>query len=363
MSLLDRYILRCFVWAYVGCLLSLLCLFVVVDMFGKMHEFTEGTAKFKTVLTRVRIYYVHRLPWLFDRFHSVFGLLAVLFTWAWMEKQNEITPWFAAGVPARRLLCPLMVGILLSVGLSLANREVLVPGCADALQRRASDPFGKNGLSVRGGFDGNLIHFEGETAYADRRVIQQGRVTLPAHAVGKIVRVGCAEMLYRPAGPGGDSGWYLMAAQPERIDAQHPSLDWLGPNTYFLHTDMSFDQLTRAGNWYRYQPTHRLLALAGEEEGQTNRTAMTALLHRRLTTPLLDVLLALIGIGLVAGRADRCVVRRIGIGLVVYFVFEASLMACGYLAESGSLSPALAAWLPVFVYGPTAFVLLDQVRS
>jgi len=363
MATLDRYILRHFLRAYLACLLVLLCLYVVVDLFSKMHEFADGAAKFKTVLDRVRVYYQYRLPWFFDRFHGVFGLLAALFTWAWLERQNEITPWLAAGVPARRLVAPLMVGVFCTIGLSLANREYLVPRCAAGLQRGPGDPGGRQGLAVRGGFDHNLIHFEGRVAWADRQMVQDGRITLPAHVVGKIVRLRCVEMFYRPPGAGGGSGWYLMAAEPERLETYHPAVDFLGPGTYFLHSDMSFERLTRPANWYRYQPTHQLLKLAWKDEPVTHRAALTALVHRRLTTPLLDIILVLLGVGLMAGRSERGFFWKIGLGLLAYFGFELSLTVCHHLAENGYVSAALAAWLPVFVYGPASLALLDGLRT
>ena len=43
--------------------------------------------------------------------------------------------------------------------------------------------------------------------------------------------------------------------------------------------------------------------------------------------------------------------------------FYALCMVSKYLGDQEILSPALAAWLPVFLFGPTAFVLFDAVHT
>jgi lipopolysaccharide export system permease protein len=363
MRLLDRYLLRHFLWAYLACFLSLVALYTVIDLFTKMDEFTEHTHKFSTVCGRIGLYYGYRLPWFFDRLSGVLALLAALCTLAWLERQNELFPFLAAGIPMRRLLYPVLAATVGMIGLAVANREWLVPLCSPYLQRSPDNPTGRGPRFVQGAYDANWIHFEGQEAYPDRQMIVKGRITLPAHMLGRLVHLTCVEMFYRPANGRDSSGWYLMAASPARLDGCHPALNWLRPGVYFLHTDMSFQRLSRPSGWFHYEPTAALLRLLRQHETFQRRAEVIALVHHRLTAPLLEFLLVLQGIALILGRTGVNLYVKLGIGLIVYAVFMGVQYVCRTLSAQEFLNPVLAAWLPVLVFGPVALAQLDGIRT
>jgi lipopolysaccharide export system permease protein len=49
--------------------------------------------------------------------------------------------------------------------------------------------------------------------------------------------------------------------------------------------------------------------------------------------------------------------------LVLCGLFFTATFACKHLGENEYLSPALAAWLPVLLFGPLAFVLFDAAHT
>ena len=363
MRLLDRYVLRHFLLAYAVGFVSLLGLYVVIDLFTRSDEFTEDARGTGEVLANVGVYYLYRLPLFFVRLSGVLALLAATFTVAWLERQNEVMPWLAAGVPLRRLLAPLLGATVLVTGLSVANREWVVPRCSPYLQRGADDPRGRKTCLVHGGYDKNLIHFDGRIACPERQMIQRARVTLPPQVMGGLVNLRVEEMFYRPARGTETSGWYLLGVTPAHVECPHPALNWLGPGRYFVHTDLSFERLTRPPDWFHYEATPQLFRLLGETTALSRRGELLTLLHRRLTSPLAEFVLVLLGVALIAGRPERNLFIKLGTALIAYALFAGAHHICHSLARQADLNPALAAWLPALVFGPLALALLDGVRT
>ena len=90
--------------SYLICLISLLTLYIVVDMFTNLDDFLhQNTGGLKVVLYRVGYYYLYRLPQLFDRLCEAVVLLAGMFTVALMQRNNEQLPLLSAGVSTQRV--------------------------------------------------------------------------------------------------------------------------------------------------------------------------------------------------------------------------------------------------------------------
>jgi lipopolysaccharide export system permease protein len=363
MRLLDRLILWQFIQAYLCTLVAFLSLYVVVDLFTRIDEFTESSRRAKNLIGSVAVYYGYRLPHIFERFSGIFTLMSATFTWCWLQQQNEVVPWLAAGVPTRRLLYPLLAGAGLMTLLGLFSREWLLPQCSDVLQRTAEDPLGKRGLQVQGGYDRNLVAIHGRVAFPERLMIQDAEVTFPSEQGGGLVHLAFDEIFYRPACGEDSSGWYLISSKPVWPPTQILNLDQLNPNTFFLHTDLDYAKVTRKPNWFYYESTARLLDEARSDENLPRRSELIVVLHERFTAPLLDILLVIAGLSISANRSEWNIYMKIGLGIIIYVVFRSTLVLCHRLAELNHLDPILAAWIPVFVYGPATVVLTDSIQT
>ena len=76
---------------------------------------------------------------------------------------------------------------------------------------------------------------------------------------------------------------------------------------------------------------------------------------------MLAVALILLGLPLVPRRHDGNLFLAAGLGILLVIGFLAVVMACRMLGSCGLLTPpALAAWLPLFVFGPPAYAALRR---
>lgn len=395
-TLLDRYLIRQFVFAYLATFASMVLMYIVIDVFTKFEEFTApdpakvlqkqqranqasttgvvyqkgkpvieqtGTEKLTTFFRNVGVYYAYRIPVFFQRVNGIIILLAGAFTLGWMERQNELMPILAAGVPLRRLLIPLAAITGFFLILQWLDTELVIPHCADNLLRQAEDPLGKRPLLVSGTFDNRHIHIEAKVAYPNRQMIQFARVTLPPDVSGKTLHIQSKEMFYHVGTGADDHGWFMNGCTPETLPVNHPAIRQLKPGQFFLHTELNYKRLVRRPNWYLFQSTVDLFEALETEEGLPQRSAVIGLMHQRLVAPFYDLLLFLLGLPIIVGRSEWNIFVRVAWCLMIYGLLQGLGMATSALIKTDTIDPALAAWLPLLILGPIVPPVLTTMRT
>jgi len=85
--ILDRQRYWSFINAYVICFVSLVGLYIVIDAFSNLDEFTkraDGVVEISQVMGR---YYLVHLSQFFGQLSAVIGILAAVFTVTWMQRK------------------------------------------------------------------------------------------------------------------------------------------------------------------------------------------------------------------------------------------------------------------------------------
>lgn len=365
MKLLDRMLIHGYFKSYFICFVSLVSLYVVIDLFSNLDEFSEGGQGLPGLLERMGTYYGYRVVLIFDRLSGVIVLMSALFTITWMQRNNELLPLLAAGIPMRRVLCPLFFGTVVTLGLGVANRELLIPRVADQLHHTADDPHGLKAKVVNGAYEPNGVLITGYWAFPGEQRVSQFSCTIPEKMAGQLHHLTANHAQYVPRSDKPHSGgWLLNGVEPPELPGwTHPVLDPIDKGVFFLYTErVDFELVTRPRTWYQFASTVALLA--DLQRGELARqAAMAVQLHLRLTLPLLTLLMILMGLSLVLRDQSRNVFLNAGLCLVLSAVFYAACYLCRHLGENEYLSPALAAWLPVLSFGPMAFSLFDAIQT
>ena len=79
--------------------------------------------------------------------------------------------------------------------------------------------------------------------------------------------------------------------------------------------------------------------------------------------PLLGMLLVFLGLSVILRDQNRNVILSAGSCLMLCGVFFLCSYGCKMLGENDYLAPALAAWLPLLIFGPLALVFFDAVHT
>lgn len=367
MNVLDRLLIRSYLRAYLFCLVSLLSLYVVVDLFTNLDNFAEHHRGLNGMLRHIAIYYGCNLAQYFDRLGEAITLLAGMFTVALLQRNNELIPLLSAGVSAQRVVRPVLFSACLMLGLAGLNQELLIPRLADFLLNSREDPNGEKDMEVHGAFEPNGIHIKGERAVRKQRMVKQFSCLISENLARNSIHLMAEEAYYFPPGEGpyGGGGWLLTGTKPAELEGwDNPAiLESKDTGKYFLHTkEVDFDAVTRNRNWFIYASTTRLLEELNKADS-TRLAPMAVLFHMRLTRPILGLLLVFMGLSIILRDQNRNIFISAALCLVLCGVFFASCLACKHLGDMEIFSPSLAAWLPVLMFGPISFVLFDAIHT
>lgn len=368
MTTLDRYLLLHFVKILGVAFLSLTGLYVIIDAFANLDEFLTFGEREGGMLRVLWLHYAPRALWFFDRTSGLLTLIAAMFVITSMQRTHELTAIQAAGVPKGRMARPLLYAVIVVSLLAAANRELLIPRFRDRLMRQAQDLSGQMARRVQARYDHRTnILLNGQESVAAERLIRRPVFRLPRTLSAYGRQLLAEQAFHRPASEHAPAGYLLVGVQQPATPADLPSVeldgrpailspkdtDWLQPNELFVVTDVGFEQLA-AGNAFR-QFSSLFELLAGLRNPSYDFGADVRVeIHARLLQPLLDVSLLLLGLPLVMGRENRNLFVASGLCVLVVAAYYLVLIASHALGSNQLLSPALAAWLPLFIFGPAA---------
>jgi lipopolysaccharide export LptBFGC system permease protein LptF len=445
--ILDRQRYWSFLKAYVICYVSLVGLYIVIDAFSNLDEFSkraEGALEIMMVMGR--FYLIHQSSF-FDQLSGVIGMMAAIFTVTWMQRNNEQLAMLAAGISTRRAILPVMISSVLVCGISVANQELIMPRLAEELAKTHDDD-GQRTVHVTGRYDALNIYIHGVDGDRASRTLVPFWCTIPKGVFGSIRDIKGQQATYippdHPTAPL-KGGWLVRGAvvnppleedlladsrkvlshvavlkgfprpyvPPTKADGQakpaqpapaasaippdnelrpfseiacfaaFPSLPLcaniavtrtytvldrkidIGRGTYFLKTSLTFQAMTRKTNWYQFAMTRDLLqGLTDPSTGEgSERNDVAMFVHVRILRPILGMNLLFMSLPLVLGGFGRNTFINLGLALGNSALFYGGILFCQYLGGFKIVSPPLAAWLPLIVFGTIATLRWDQIRS
>jgi lipopolysaccharide export system permease protein len=365
MKLLDRSLFFAYIRAYLFVLVSLLTMYIVLDLFTNLEDFAQQMNGLPSMLEHIGTYYGYRVLQYFDRLCEAITLLAAMFTVAWLQRNNELLPLLSAGVPTRRVIRPVLIGAGFMLSLGVLNTELAIPIFADELLADRDDPAGEKSLAVHGAFEPNGVHIEGTKAIRRNNSITPLYITFPESMTGGLVHMSVETAYYSPPKEGDShaGGWLLTGAVPAKLEPCPDVLEQIDPGKYFLKVqEVDFDSLTRKNNWFMFASTEKLRELLFRPDAK-RQAAVAVLFHMRLTRPILGLLLVLLGLSLILRDQNRNVFIGTGLCLMMCAIFFAAIFACKQLGDGEYIGPALAAWLPVLAFGPLAFAWFDAIHT
>lgn len=369
MHIIDRYLLRLFLRVLVICFLSLSGLFVVIDTFGNLDEFLTYRDEHGELWGTLAAYYAPRILMFFDRTAHMIALMSSVFALTWMQKNNEMTALMAAGIPPTRLVKPLVIGVFAVSLLAAANREAAIPRFRNQLLRDAQDLSGENSQQLQPRYDNETdIYFGGRSTVAAERKIVEPHFRLPPELAAFGKEIAAAAAIYQPPG-GGRPGGYLLrdVHRPTDLSARKSVLvegrpvilspadtPWLKADECFVASRLTFDQLCAASAWRQYSSTPELLAGLRNPSFDFGADVRVTI-HARVVQPFLDMAMLFLGLPLVLSRHQRNIFVAAGFALLQVVGFFVVVLTCHALGSNYLISPALAAWLPLMVFGPLAY--------
>ncbi|UCD27295.1 MAG: LptF/LptG family permease [Planctomycetota bacterium] len=366
---LDRYLLRSFFINYLLSLFVLISLYVVLDLFVNFDEFTEAGKPVLLVLRDIADYYAYNLPLYFSQLSGVITLFAACATFARMQRQNELTAVLASGTSMYRLATPIIFAGLLMNGLLIFDHEVLLPKVAPKLARERDDVQGMrvyNVWCVREGQSRLLSALQFSPQKEMIRGLMVIEFSTNPQDRGRMRNLVIAD---RAQWDPQQRGWKLMGVS-KRIGVSLDSRGGLSGDSSIVTTPLAFYEtnlapeellLRQQAQWIQFLSVKQLDQL--KRQGGVDPVQIAKVKHGRFTMPINNMILLLLGITFFLNRLPEGVLTQGAKALTTCSITFIVTFVGHQLVGSAEFSPALPAWLPIFLFGPLAVVLLDNVKT
>jgi lipopolysaccharide export system permease protein len=368
----DRYLLSRYFHVFAVFFVAAMGLYVVADGFTNLDGFQRaaGEGGATVLLTLMGKHYLYHSSLLFELAGPTLAVMSTMCVLALTLKHGELHPLLAAGVPTYRVAAPLIVGVLSVNALLTANQEWIIPRIAQHLQGTHGDS-SSDAQAFEPTYDTQLgIFISGKELIPKTRTINRADFLLPATLLAEATIVHAEEAVYVRAQKGQKSGWLLRDVQPRmdqlRVAAAGADvvLPHGSPSDLFICSELTFDQLSNRGTGYRYLSTSDLVwRIRHPSAGLGTRRAQILHLHERLTRPIITLIGLFLVIPLIARRERLSLVTNVAVCMAIVgsvYAFSQGMLLFG---NTGLLSPALCAWLPLICGGSLGAWLSPLART
>jgi len=362
---LDRYVGSLYVASYATAFLTVVGLFLILDLATNLDRYLDPWPDGSRVPTVVIVrYYVLNIPFLFLQVAPFVALIAGLFTVSKLMKASETVAALAAGIGSHRLLAPIFVGGIVSAAGMFALRELACATLANlrddyrfVLEKKNYDRVYK-GLRVRD-LNGSVVLLAefrpavGEPPVAEAR----GLEAYVRYSQARWVETKADRAVY--AERDGKVGWWLEGGQKsETVQGiqRNESVDFLDGFDFTPALALSYHRADENPLELSFRETRELA------RRDPDNVVYQTLSQYHLTFPLASIVLLLVGLPLLLQHEKRGAEGLAKGSLLCVFYFAADFIFRN-MGLQGGIDPMLAAWLPVLSFGSLGLVFYEGMRT
>ncbi len=361
--ILDRYIVRTFLFYLLVVVFTLVFLIEIVTFF---LDLLNDVVRNQIPAGMVIDYFVHYAPQLIYVTTPLAALIAILMSFAILNQNNEITAVKASGISLYRITLPLLtVAALLSVGLFLfehfyvpaANRHQ--DAVRDRIKGRPAQTYYRPDRHWIVGEDSRIYYYN----FFDPMQQVLGGVTIfdldaETHQLVRRISAERAEWEESLSGWIFTSGW-VRELTPGSVNQfeQFPARffpELREPPSYFLKEVKQSTQM----NFLELNSYMRELEQSGFDV-----VPLAVQLHRKFSFPLFVLILSMIGLPFAFSMGKRGALSGIALSIGIAMAFWATNSFFEALGNLNKLPPVAAAWAPDVLFGLAGLYMFLRIRT
>ncbi len=362
-KVLDRYILRGYFTNYAIAFVVLVGLYVILDLFINLDEFTGiGTKSAAETIVQIIDFYGHNMFLYFAQLSGAISLMAGCFALGRLHRANELTAVLATGTSLYRVAAPILLAGLGMNVLWFVDQEFIIPDIADKLARQHDDIEGRRSFQIW--FMPDPDH---ENSLLSAQMFHPGLKEMRGLIViQRDERQRMSGMIQADQAKWDEERqeWRLRNGYRRRLGAAAGGADELQALAVYRSgltpKELALQQATQWTMFLSLRELHRLQGYFGER----NAAEFVKVKHSRLTTVVMNMTLLCLGIPFFLNRERPSVVIQGGKCLLVCGLCYVTTFFCGTIDLTPlGVSAALSPWLPILVFVPVAVVLLDMIKT
>ncbi len=350
---IDIYIIRKFLGTYFYSILLLTIIIIIFDISEKIDDFIEKDAPLKAIVFQ---YYLNFIPYFVNMFSGLFTFIAVVYFTSRMASNTEIVAILNGGVSFWRMLVPYLVsGVFLTV-LSFGLMNYVIPFTNRNLRafekQYIKNPFQSHQMNMHMQLEpGTYVYVEnfnsiGKIGY---------RFSLEKFdSTGLTLKLKADMITWDSI----QSRWKMNNYVLRKIRPQGEKIyQGRETDTVMAFTPSDFMVDIEDAKIMTYNQLNRFI----EQEklrGSTLTGQFNLEKYKRLTFPFANLVLTFIGVALSSRKVRGGIGMHLGMGIAIAFTFILLLQITSVFAIFGNLPAAVALWIPNFIYGIVAIILL-----
>lgn len=355
--IMDSYILKKFLGSFFYSITLLMTVIIVFDISENINLFIERDASLHDIIFK---YYLNFIPYFINLFIPLFTFISVIWFTSKLSSNNEIISFFNAGVDFYRFLMPYLVGSVIIVAISFAMANFVIPRTNENLFEF------KDQYTKRKFVSHSNIHVKNSSntyVYIERW--QQG---LNEGNYFTYEKLGDKQIEYKLSASSiryleDVDRWELRGYTKRRlVDGVEIVETGQKMDTVFSITPNDFNQDENIIETMSYRKLRDFIK-SENEKGSSLVKVYEIEKHKRIANPVGALIMALLGLSVAARKTRRGVGVHVFIGLAIAFSFVFFQQVTKVFAISGSLSPALASWMPNILYAFVCAYLLKFIQK
>lgn len=360
MNLIDRYILKKFVFTLVFSLVALIIIFLVVNIFEQLDEFLDKDASFLVIID----YYASYLPEIIKLLVPIAMLLATLFTFGKLSTSNEITAIKTGGMSLYRMMLPIMLfafmigaGHLYFVGWTVpkATEHKLEIEYEYLHKGNKSGPI--YNLYFR---DTPLKHvimryYNSNTKIGNQVAIEEYSSEMSPRLIS---RVEAEKIIWDSV----NSSWKLLSGIKREFEQYSLATEIFDSTEVDLQ--ITHDELIKL----KTDPTEMSLDerrnhLSVLKKGGKDIRKQLINYHAEIAFPFANIIVVLFGIPFASVRKKGGIAVQIGAAMVIAFMYMIFTEVSKGVGYASNINPILSAWLANIIFAVAGIIVLIKSRT
>ena len=360
MKIVDTHIIKNFLVAFLYCMTAFISLFIIIDLFSHLDEII----KLKVPLSIVAAYYGAILPYVIVQICPVAVLMATLYNLGHLYKRNELVALKASGISIYRIVFPiLIIAFILSI-IIFSLGETILPETNTRINFIRENSFEKNSNIKTTWSDVPFYGTKGNLYYikqfdTKKNILFDVQIIQTRQDGSTSKRVDAKKAIWS------DGYWFFYEGFIRDFDRWGLIREVINFEIQKFKFDETPKDFAKKQKSPEEMNIHELKAYIEKlKERHHNPRRELVALHSKFSTPLMNLIVALIGISpfcFIAPRRGITTGVVLSIGLTILFCsFNYIAFALGH---GGYLPPILAAWIANLIFGGLGISMLLQART
>lgn len=360
MKIIDRYILKQFIFTFIFAQAALSMIFVVIDLMSNLDKFLDQNA----TLEIISKYYLYFMPEILKLLTPIASLLSTLFTVGRMSTLNEVTAMKSGGVSLYRIMLPFVAVAILISFVHLYFNGWIVPE-SNKLKHDISHKYFSTSnanapiynLYFREGPKINLLmqHYDSDLKSGSRIAIEYFS---DENSPRLIKRVESNIIFWKE-----ESQDWLMKQVIERIYSgndvntiKHDSLE-----ITLNITDSKIAKLKKSPDEMNFNELAEFIDIL--QSGGRDVRELQIDYHGQWAFPFANFIVILFGVPFASVRRKGGIAIQIGAALIISFFYIIFLKVSQPLAQTMDIQPIVAGWMANMIFFIAGIIVIIRTKT